>query len=358
MYGYVGKNYTAGFDTWTVFSESLKETDLLLHNPGKFLTNIFHNPYDSITQYWNYFQMNVFYKIVGIWNLFSGRNYYVNVLFFTFFTMYGYAFFIRIYRLYRPDASNLIILSWVLLPGFLFWGSGMYKEGLIFSGISATVYGAVKIFEERRYILVALVGIMTLGLIRAYTLMLLVPFLAALVALTAASRKASSWKTPAFLVGVPILIFAFAEIAGIYHIPASVSATRDAFLQLRGNSLLNPEPIAPVWTDVLKRVPEALSYGILRPSPPEALKSIFYLAEALQTIIVLTILAIWIIRRGWKQPISQPALMLAVFALFSLVVIGLTVPFLGAIVRYKSIYLPFLVTPLLLAIVPEKIRTK
>lgn len=358
MYGFVGKNYASGFDTWTVFAESLTETDMLLRNPGKFFTNILHNPYESMVEYWNYFQINVFYKVVGVWNLFSGRNYYINALFFSFFTLYGYAFFIRIYRLYRPDATRLIILSWALLPGFIFWGSGMYKEGIIFAAISTAVYGSIKMFDERRYLIVTIAGVLVLGLIRAYTLFLLIPFLAALVAYTIGNRNTSKRRLWGYLLGVPLLLFAIAELTGVYSIPSSVAATRDAFLKLNGNSLLSPEPIAAQWSALLSKAPEALSYSLIRPYPSEAMQSIYYFAEASQTIIVLLLFLFWLLRKGWKQETGNAAVMLIIFALFSLTVIGLTVPFLGAIVRYKSIYLPFIVTPLVLAVMPEKIRTK
>ena len=49
-----------------------------------------------------------------------------------------------------------------------------------------------------------------------------------------------------------------------------------------------------------------------------------------------------------REPLLTPfALFCLIFALFGMLVIGSMIPFVGAIVRYRSIYLPFLLAPAL-----------
>lgn len=363
IYGYIGGGlYHITFDTWTVFKASLPETDMLLKHPGTFFAELVQDPNANLEvpgpiTFWRSFQANYFIKVMAVLNLFSSRNYYINALFFSFFTLYGYAFFLRLFLLFRPDAKRIILLSSLLIPGFLFWGSGMYKEGLNFSGICMLVYGCVMVFRKAKYGWIILAGILLLGPIRTYSLILLSPFLLYYIGWRLLRKE----NQHGFLAGLLLflgLFFTLVTLLGFYDFTGELAQKRSEFLLLKGNSLLDSRELAPAMGDVLARIPAALEYTLMRPYPWEAFKQLFYFPAALEVLAILLLLIVWIRRKGWKTGYPDYVVLLATFALFNLIVIGLTVPFLGAIVRYKSIYLPFLITPVAIALFTKKSKTK
>jgi hypothetical protein len=100
LYGWIGVYYgelAKMVDTWAYHYESLQEYNLLKSNPGEFFTNILRNPYgDGYTRFlasenswWNDLKANIFIKLLAVFNLASFGNYYTNVIFYSFITLFG-----------------------------------------------------------------------------------------------------------------------------------------------------------------------------------------------------------------------------------------------------------------------------
>lgn len=358
-YGYIGGPlYNYRFDTWQQYHESLIETDLLLRDPKEFLVSLFRfsdgQAFLSLSTGMNFinnFQFNFHQKLVAVFNLFSGSNYYINTLFFSFITFYGLICFIKLVKTYWSDSPKLLLYAALLLPGFIFWGSGMYKEGWIFTGISACMYGAERLGHGGRYGWLILVGFLLLLVTRMFTVLMFAPFLVYYVA----------WKKwrfvqrplPVFLalLGIALLL---ASWLGWYHLPADIAGKRDEFLLLKGESLLDARALSPTWRSVLGYMPGALANTLLRPFPWEVAGKLVYLPSAFEILLLEAILLYWIVKKGWRFVMPAPFQLLLAFALLNFIVIGLTIPFLGAIVRYRSIYLPFVIVPLIFGAFEKK----
>ena len=100
FYGWIGIYY-GGLaqmqDTWRFHTNSIGEYHLLYSNPAEYLTNLFTDPYkdgvskffDSTGSFWSDLKGNTFIKILSLLNIFSFGNYYVNVIFYSFITLFG-----------------------------------------------------------------------------------------------------------------------------------------------------------------------------------------------------------------------------------------------------------------------------
>ncbi|MGV3765554.1 MAG: hypothetical protein ACO1NW_05470 [Chitinophagaceae bacterium] len=360
-YGYIGGPlYDYRFDTWQLYKESLIETDLLLRDPKAFVVSLFQygggQAFFSLSTGMNFinnFQFNFHYKVVAIFNLFSGRNYYVNTIFFSFFTFYGLVCFIRLVRHYFPDPARLLLLAAVLLPGFAFWGNGMYKEGWVFTGIAACLYGAERFHDGARYGWLLLAGFFLLLVTRMFTVLMFTPFL--LYYLSWKKWRFVQRPLPLFLALLGILLL-LASWLGWYHLPADIAGKRSEFLLLKGESLLDARALEATWQSVLAYVPRALGNTLLRPFPWEVAGKPVYLPSALEIILLEMVFLYWIVKKGWRISVPVPFQLMFAFAFLNFIVIGWTVPFLGAIVRYRSIYLPFVVVPLIFAAFEKKIN--
>jgi hypothetical protein len=136
------------WDTWGYHQNSVLEFRLLFDNPHAYFTNLFYNPYkEGFTQflsttdsYWNDLKGIFLIKVLSVFNLFSFENYYVNIIFLSFITFLGPLAIFRVMNDVFPNRKMVIMLGCFIIPSFLFWSSGIHKEGLIFTGIGLITY--------------------------------------------------------------------------------------------------------------------------------------------------------------------------------------------------------------------------
>jgi hypothetical protein len=136
-YGYIYQHYYPASDSWAYFKESLIDYHDLLHNPsayfatnGKFnhLTDFFSTADNA---FWNNAGENTLIKLLGILNIFSAGNYYVDSILYNCFSFAG-LYLVYITAIYYLHKNKLLLFLIIfLLPSSLFWNSGIDKEGLI-----------------------------------------------------------------------------------------------------------------------------------------------------------------------------------------------------------------------------------
>ena len=146
--GYINIYYYQGTDTASFQQEGIAEYHLLFHNTSEYFTNIFHsnhnNSYsgflESSDSYWNDTRSNLIVKMLSVFNIFSGKNFYINTLFYNFFIFFGavglYKVFIKIF----PSYSFVLIACIFLLPSVIYFTSGIHRDGLIFLSLSMLMY--------------------------------------------------------------------------------------------------------------------------------------------------------------------------------------------------------------------------
>jgi hypothetical protein len=99
----------------------------------------------------------------------------------------------------------------------------------------------------------------------------------------------------------------------------------------------------------IKNAPQALNHSLARPYLLESY-SPFYLICALEILVLWIIFGFWFFRPS-EDPYRHSVVLFCLFiSLILLLLIGYIVPQLGAIVRYRSIFFPFLAVPLLASI--------
>lgn len=355
-YGYLYAHYFPNSDSWLLFEESLKEYHYLLHEPARFfstdvefrnMSDIFSHA-DNAT--WKNLDDNIFIKILGLLNLLSFGNYYVDVILFNVFSTWG---LYCIYTAAVPYTRNKLLLSILIfaLPSSLFWNSGLHKDGMIvfFTGIfivslQQQISRGVT-WKGLLSLLFCLLGLLALR--NAAALVLMVP------ALAWYACKYLPWKpivvfSTSLVLGI-IFFFSTAILPGKYNLPQLLAEKQQQFLKLEGGSLLETEFLEGNFVSYVKALPGALSRVFLRPYPTE-LQSPFYLMAFIEVILVMTVIMVTFlrIRKIDMRRILHPFnLFLLSTSVTSLLIIGFTVPFLGAIVRYKAFYLVLLLLPFL-----------
>jgi len=354
--GWMSKQYYPGNDYWTMNQEGQLEYQLLIDHPGDFFSGIFHSVYahyngffDSVGSYWNDLKSNSIIKLLSVFDIFSFGNYYVNIIFYSFITMWGPIGLYRVMKDVFPERKIQLGIAIFLLPSFLYWTSGIHKEGLIFTGISLVIYNFYFGIKEKKLsvkrILQAALGLLLILIFRNFVLAIIVPALIVWIVASRFPGKELRVYT-VFYVSFAILFFTVRYINPKLDFPKAVAIKQQQFMQLKGNSMVPVKEVEPTAIGFLKTMPQALTLSTIRPYPSDV-KHILSLAAAIEVNFLLLLFVIFLFQRTDGPKNKNFIYFCLFFAFTELLSIGYTVNFLGAIVRYRSIVLPLLVIPMI-----------
>lgn len=130
-------------------------------------------------------------------------------------------------------------------------------------------------------------------------------------------------------------------------LPQYVAERQIAFTEVdkQAGSTIPTNALLPTFESFANNTLQALNHTLMRPYLTES-KTVLYIPAALE-IFIYEILLIAYIFWG-KRKVSLPAFIY--FCMFltlsSNLLIGYTIPIIGAFARYRSIYFPFIITPL------------
>jgi hypothetical protein len=354
-YGYLYAHYFKESDSWTYFNESLTDYYNLLHHLPVFfslqtntgsITDFFSTQNNA---FWSNAGDNILIKILGVFNLFSGGNYYVDSILFNLFS------FIGLYLIYAVCAIKFTINKlWIFLvifflPSNLFWGSGIAKEGLIafFSGL--LIYTADKIISSAAHkvknILLLMFGLCGILLMRTATALIFFPALISWYISTKIKSRSYIIYTMCYITFIA-LFFLSIYFNSKFNLPLNLADKQHQFLLLEGNSRLELTPLKPTFASYLSVLPQALNHIFLRPYLNE-IKTPFYLLTFTENLLVLLIIlmCVFFTKKQMLKLLNPFSLFCISLALTGYLLIGYTVPFSGAIIRYKAFYTIFLLLP-------------
>ena len=360
FYGWIGIYYgqfAYMYDTWSYHYSSIEEYKLLFQNPSAYFSNLFHSGYEdqyggffsSENSWWNDLKSNMFIKFLSAVNIFSFGNYYVNVIFFSFITFTGPVAMYRVFSDVFPGKKVHVLLATFLIPSFAYWTSGIHKDGLVFMAISLIVYHVYFGLREKPFrlsrILPLFISVIIIIAFRNFLLAILVPALIAwILSYRIQKRNAIVYISTYLICG--LLFFSLRYIFPALDFPGAVVNKQGAFKTLQGNSGIDLPELKPTIGSFLANTPHAIASTTLRPHPGDV-KHILSMAAATETAFLLLLFLLFLLWRT-NGVRSTSFIWFCIFFSFSfLLAIGFTVNFLGAIVRYRSIILPFLLVPVI-----------
>lgn len=353
-------------DTRAFHEQGVIEFSLLVHDPKEYFTNIFRSNYEDYSRFmesshsfWNDTRTNVIAKILSIFNIFSGKNFFINTLFFNFLVFAGsaylYKFFVRIFPL-RP---RLVTCCVFLLPSVIYFTSGIHRDGLIFLSLCILFYNLYFVIVQRQFHLKSLflvfASLSLILLLRNFVFITLVPILIAWFFST------RSFKYPLFsylmTLGLSaVIFFATSLIPGFINLAQHVSTKQAEFIELGklGESSMEINTLYPSIKSFLLNAPQAINHSLMRPYVFEKF-SLLYLPLAIEMFAyqIIILLALFFSRKIASE--RSTLYMSLFFSLSMFLIIGYTIPILGALVRYRSIFFPFLITPLICIVKWERI---
>jgi hypothetical protein len=354
-------------DIWVFHKDALAEYHLLFSNPSEYFTNLFYTGYqygyDGVLQfhnsYWNDLKTNLIIKFISILDIFSFGHYYVNVILYNFLVFFGHIALFRIFSNVFKERRQVLICSCFLLPSLLVFSSTLHKEGLIFSAISITCYCIYKVINGagfiKRQIIITVLSLGLIFLFRSYIIIVILP---ALFAWFISAKK----KYP------PVIVFCFTFIISVFiffitpyfipsvNLPQLVVQKQLDFLNLgTANSEIPLTTLLPDFKSFLANAPQALNHVLLRPYPGDYSLSHPLILFIIEMMLYQLLFILFLFFRKRNALVPSFSFFCIFFSLVILLIIGYTVPVLWAVIRYRSIYLPFLLTPIICGIDYKKI---
>jgi hypothetical protein len=356
FYGWLFLHYYGGDDTWNYFNESIAQTHLLLRHPGQFFREFgpslslqvtgYHG-WDAILFYISHFERWFMIKGLAILNLLSGKNYYIDTLLFEFLVIPGPLLLFKLMARLFPLKTGMNFLLIFFIPSVTFWCSGIRAEALLLLSIAALIYNGQAHARKPgvRSVAGIVIGFLGLLLIRYQFLVVFLPAFGAYI--ISLKKKTGSPVYFIRIYGVVCLVFlASLFLATPFQLSAPVREAQQGFFRLHGNTRYSLDSLEPGPVSFLKIFPQAAANSLLRPYPWEGKNGLQSFSSVDVLFMITGVLFFWLSHRRNEQ-ITHPVYWLFLFyALSQLLAIGYTVPFPGAIVRYRAI--PFLMLVLFL----------
>lgn len=354
---YLLPKYYPGSDTWRFYRLSKEESQWLIKDPTAFIKDLFvygyqrpGNLFSGENSYWNDLKSNVPVKLMAVMNLLTNYSYWTNIILFNVLFIVGLVALFKLCNQLFPGKKLLIIWGLFLLPSTLFWCSGIHKDGLILSATGVLIYCIYKCLEDKPTIgksLIIIVSGLLIFSLRNYVLLALIPAVFCFFLSKKYPLKTGIIFLVVYTTGV-ILFFVVPLIVPALNFPGFIASKQQEFLRLDAGSVTVTESLVPTLRGFISFFPKAIDMAFLRPHITEA-RNFSYIPAAAEIILLFGLVLATIFLRDRNQE-RIFTFFLVVFALSILLIAGYTIPFTGAIVRYRSFALPFLITPLLCSV--------
>ncbi len=286
---------------------------------------------------------------------------HLHTLFINFLSFVGLVAMYKVVERQLTLPKSALLFALFLIPSTLLWGSGILKEGFLLFSLGIFVYGFFNWLDEFsiKNNLLLFIGIGLMLIIKPYVFLSLIP-----VVIAAILTKRLKLKPLFVYLGVVLIGFATivaVQLLGIFDLFDLLQQKQTAFynvamLNEAGSIISAPSIQTPL--EALIAIPEVLTTVLFRPFITE-ISGIFYLLAAAENLLLL--LSLLVMLFFFKRP-QKKAINFIYFALFFTLIlgtlIGWTTPILGAVVRYKVPFLPFIFSLIFSCIDFNKINHK
>jgi hypothetical protein len=282
--------------------------------------------------------------------LFSHGIYGIHAALFTFLSFTGLVAIYKGFRRFFNDKLYALKIACFLTPSVLLWTSGILKESILMFGVGLIVllvsyYLSDRLVTYKRIaILVCCTGL--LFVTKPYILILLAPSFFTLITWELRISKSIALVFLASNLFVIFCIFIMGKYFPIFNVSHALYKMQQDFINVahlsQSKSYFDSALLDDSFVSIVMHVPEALFNSLLRPFSFFG-GSILSLIASIENLVIIILLSFAIIYRSKIQDEMKGLwLFLFGFCLLLFILIGLTVPVEGAIVRYKTPALPFL----------------
>jgi len=361
--GWISYKFAPQNDYWSLHNEGLLEFELLKSNPKLFFKALlpldsnfqFNDFFSTSHSYWNELRNMIIIKLLAVLNFISFGNYYINALFINAFAFIGsiglYRIFVHLYK----EKNNLLIFCCFLIPTTIYFSAGIHKDAIVFGALGLYSYALYFMAEEGfsyKKLILFISSFLILVLMRNFLLLALIP--ATIGFLLSKKYRISHFKILITIFVLSIISIFITENFFPKFQPLQIITQRKIdFDNLKtANSQLDSFDLKPTLSSFFKNSRIAFDHGFLRPYIWET-NNIFSFLLSIELFILEVLILMWLffsLKYGhFKKQQFQPFLFyMLLLAVIMIVTTGFIVPNYNSIARYRSLFLPYLITPILM----------
>ena len=322
-----------------------------------FAMSNWYKPYD----YSAYNDNRLIIRINAFIFFISRGNFHVHSIIFNFLAFTGLTAIFKILK--NTTQHKKLLASFILLsPSVLLWSSGVLKESILLFAFGMFLYFFFEFLRNKKilHLIFCFLFIFILSLSKIYVLLAIVPSLIAFYI----SLSAIKIRPVYIFIGVHlcILLFMFGAkyLSPALDIPSAIVQKQQDFYNVatssKAESVIATTKITPQLFSFIKATPEAILNSLFRPFWWDV-KKIIMLPNAIESSALLLCMILMMLFPKKPETETLPILLVCIFFSFTLaVLIGMTTPVIGAIVRYKIPFMPFLLTTILICTDTEKLK--
>lgn len=307
------------------------------------------------TNYWyktfNYNLLNdnrLIIRANAFLHLISNNNIYVHSSFFSFFSFIGLT---AMYRVFIKFINNkyLIIITVYFIPSVIIWSSAMLKESVLMLALGLFLLSFFQLYYTKftiQNIVIILVSIFLLVILKFYVIFSLMPGILFLIIYKYYSKK--PMLIFVLIYSSLLLLFFNSQHFTSYNLTEIIYHKQQDFINMINEaqnvgSKINIHSLEPNFISFIKATPSALINSLLRPSIFDVSSVIIIPAVIENTLFILLFILSIIFFNKTKFNSNLPIIIFSISFIITLsILIGLTTPVLGAIVRYRIPILPFM----------------
>ena len=316
-------------------------------------------PYIDKMDFWYDTSNYLMVRINAIIRLFSFGIYNIHAVIFAFISFIG---IYNLYLFFENKVFNKRILQFILfgIPSIVFWTSGVHKEAIVIFALGIILNNTDKIFNnqyQRKHILLTIFGLFVLGSIRIYVLAFLIPLYIVIILSRHISFSNGKYKLYTAIILLGIISLALIDtLIPNFSLLQEFLIRREHFLNTTGNTTFEVITSFNTMENIITILFDAIINPFIHPFPNESNLFLVFIAS-LETYLMLFIILAILFSLSYKNLYKSPyALFCILFSLCILFLIGLIVNNSGAIVRYRSIAIPFLLIGLCILYKPIEIQ--
>lgn len=367
-------------DIFRYFDDSRVLFDALKTNPVDYFkmlfgignsTTHFKQYYDEMNNWYRTYDSNIFngshamIRLNALFRLFSFGYFQVHTIFMCFISLVGTLLIYKTLLEFLKVKEQLLKIALFITPSFVFWGSGVLKEGIIIFGTGLCMHSFLSLLFDEKKLLPGFLFAFSLCLlffVKFYTLVSLFPALMAM----GWSLKVNNQK----IIQKYLIIFTLYFMAGVaikYAVPKYdpfqiLYIKQKDFLRLLNENNAQIQSKITTYTidnsiaSFLISAPKALFTSFITPNFWQEGRLLLYFSSIENACLLAFVLLAIIYRKKIVGGELNLFLFGISFSAVLYVIIGLISPFAGAIVRYKSAVLPFFLLSFLLLVNTDKLQ--
>jgi hypothetical protein len=204
-----------------------------------------------------------------------------------------------------PNRKMVIMLGCFIIPSFLFWSSGIHKEGLIFTGIGLITY-CIYFATKQKTWNKENTGNHHRLFIGHFASQFYYYRIGSCYYYLVDCFKNSKEKSVSFfscLCGFHFAVFQCKYINPMFDFPQAVVNKQQEFINIVGTTSFMPEKLEPTAVSFLKNSTDAFCLSILRPYPSDV-KHFLSLASSVEVIMFILLFVLFIFFRRKHERIG------------------------------------------------------